>query len=140
MWAFGGHGGIDGGGVLRHLNRESGRVGVLQAAELGLILCLKLLRQVESGGDIVFRGSIKCGLIVNVIACGLERAYGLRNVGGVSAFSACTKPLRAAKALFAVGLPLESCWSKRSCAVMEIWNVTPEGPAICSVDCCGVTN
>ena len=63
LWACGGHGGIQGSGSLRHLNRDGGRVGVFQAAELGLILGLKLLRQIESGGDIVLGRAVEAGLI-----------------------------------------------------------------------------
>ena len=82
-----GQGGIEGRGGLRHLDRESGCVGVLQAAELGLILGLKLLRQIESGRDVVLGGAVEAGLIVHVIACGLERADGLRNVGWCCRFA-----------------------------------------------------
>ena len=77
-------GGIQGRGSLCRFHRERGRVRILEAAELGLILGLKLLRQIQSGGNVILSRAIEGRLVVHVVARGLERAEGLRNIGGVS--------------------------------------------------------
>ena len=103
-------GGIHRSGGLGHFHGESGGVGIFQTAELGLILSLKFLRQVQSGGDVILGGAVE------------SRSDCLRNCSRswsaltacvmlvvLPLCSACTKPLSAAKALLAVGLSLESC-------------------------------
>ena len=77
--------GIECRGRLRHLDCDGGRVGVFQAAELALILDLKLLRQTESRGHIILSSSVEPGLLVHVAARSLKRADGLRNIAGVAA-------------------------------------------------------